>query len=43
MKNYLRYYWFRIGIKAGWITESYCMTHEGGYEVYDRGGEGGVG
>jgi hypothetical protein len=47
MKNYLRYYWFRIGIKAGWITESYCMTHEGGYkymteeerEEWDDGGD----
>ena len=47
MKNYLRYYWFRIGIKAGWITESYCMTHEGNYdymteeerEEWDEGGD----
>ena len=34
MKDYLRYYWFKIGIKAGWITDSYCMTHDGGYEYF---------
>jgi len=27
-----RYWWFKIGIKAGWITDSYCATHDGGYE-----------
>lgn len=47
MKNYLRYYWFKIGIKANWITDSYCMTHEGNYdymteeerEEWDEGGD----
>ena len=32
MISYLRYWWFKIGIKAGWITDSYCATHDGGYE-----------
>ena len=31
MISYLRYWWFKIGIKAGWITDSYCATHDGGY------------
>jgi hypothetical protein len=25
-------YWLRIGIKAGWISKPYCMTHDGNYE-----------
>ena len=36
MKDQLRYYWFQIGIKAGWISDSYCMTHEGGYEYLTK-------
>ena len=30
-------YWLRIGIKAGWISKPYCMTHEGNYEYMQEG------
>ena len=27
-------YWLIFGIKRGWISEPYCMTHDGGYEYF---------
>jgi hypothetical protein len=24
--------WLRVGVKAGWISTPYCMTHDGNYE-----------
>ena len=39
--------WLRIGIRMGWISKPYCMTHEGNYEYmneeereeWDEGGD----
>jgi hypothetical protein len=25
-------YWLQLGIKMGWISKPYCMTHDGNYE-----------
>jgi hypothetical protein len=25
-------YWLHLGIKMGWISKPYCMTHDGNYE-----------
>ena len=38
--------WLRIGMKMGWISKPYCMTHEGNYEYMneeerEEGDEGG--
>ena len=39
--------WIRYGVKKGWISHPYCMTHDGNYEYmteeekydYDEGGD----
>ena len=25
-------YWLLLGVKMGWISKPYCMTHDGNYE-----------
>jgi hypothetical protein len=25
--------WFNLGIEKGWITQPFCQTHDGGYDV----------
>ena len=25
--------WFQIGVKNNWVTDPFCMTHDGGYSV----------
>jgi hypothetical protein len=25
--------WFQQGLENKWVTESFCMTHDGGYSV----------
>jgi hypothetical protein len=40
-------YWLLIGVKAGWISEPYCATHDGSYrymteeelEEWEEGGD----
>jgi hypothetical protein len=40
-------YWLRLGVKMGWISKPYCMTHDGNYEYmteeerkeWDEGGD----
>ena len=39
--------WLRLGMRMGWISKPYCMTHEGNYEYmneeereeWDEGGD----
>jgi hypothetical protein len=25
--------WFNIGVHKGWVTNPFCQTHDGGYDV----------
>jgi len=28
--------WLTVGMRAGWVSRPYCMTHEGNYEYMNE-------
>jgi hypothetical protein len=32
----MKYWWFRLGIKMGWISEPFCNTHDSNWDYYTQ-------